>query len=168
MPFRHFQEHTVAVKSAVCGDIQIAVLKGEDKELERPGPPLVLLHGYPQTRFIYHKVADELVEQGFTVIVPDLRGYGRSSKPKGSESHVEYSKREMASDIVQVAKHFGYEQFGLVAHDRGARVAHRLCLDHPQAVRKLIILDICPTLFMYETTDREFVRIVLFKAALVC
>jgi haloacetate dehalogenase len=116
------------------------------------------LSRYPQTRYIYHKIADELVEQhGFTVIIPDLRGYGRSSKPRGSKSHAEYSKREMASDIVQLAQHFGYTEFGLIAHDRGGRVAHRLCLDHPQAVRKLIILDICPTLFMYETTDREFV-----------
>lgn len=153
MPFIKFKEHTVAVSSKACSDkIEIAAFKGGD------GPQaLVLLHGYPQTRFIYHKIADELVDAGFTVIVPDLRGYGRSSKPKGSESHIEYSKREMASDIVQLAKHFGFSHFGLVAHDRGARVAHRLCLDHPDTVSQLIILDICPTLFMYAQTDREFV-----------
>lgn len=119
------------------------------------GPPLLLLHGYPQTHFMWHKIAP-LLAQHFTIIATDLRGYGDSSKPKGYKDHSNYSKRALAQDQVEVMAQLGYEQFYLVAHDRGARVAHRLALDHPQSVQKLALLDIVPTYEMYTTTDREF------------
>ncbi|KAL7006687.1 hypothetical protein EMMF5_003854 [Cystobasidiomycetes sp. EMM_F5] len=99
---------------------------------------------------------DRLAEAGYRTLLMDLRGYGKSDKPRASESHIEYSKREMASDVVQVAQHHGFDKFNLVAHDRGARVAHRLVLDHPDKVFRWMSLDICPTLFMFETTDMNF------------
>jgi haloacetate dehalogenase len=85
-------------------------------------------------------------------------GYGKSSKPPGSQTHIEYSKRELANDLVQLMSHFKFEKFNILAHDRGARVAHRLALDHPQSVEKVVLLDIAPTLWMYEQTDMAFVR----------
>lgn len=121
------------------------------------GPPLLLLHGYPQTHVIWHKVADQLAQR-FTVVAADLRGYGDSSKPDGGKDHVAYSKREMARDQVELMRALGFERFDLLAHDRGARVSHRLAMDHPQAVRRLILLDIAPTLAMYSQTDETFAR----------
>jgi len=118
------------------------------------GPPLLLLHGHPQTHVIWHRVAEPLARH-YTVIVPDLRGYGDSSKPAGLPDHSNYSKRAMALDQIAVMRHFGYDDFFLCAHDRGARVAHRLAMDHPGVVRKLMLLDIAPTLAMYEKTDRR-------------
>lgn len=119
------------------------------------GPPLVLLHGFPQSKVIWERVLPALTQK-FTVITPDLRGYGKSSKPKGEPNHANYSKREMAQDIVELMRHLGYESFYLVGHDRGGRVSHRLAADHPEAVKKLMVLDISPTLKMYEQTSMEF------------
>jgi len=121
------------------------------------GPPLLLLHGYPQTHFIWHKIAPQLAEN-FTVIVTDLRGYGDSSKPDGGADHEQYSKRVMANDQVEVMARLGFDHFHVAGHDRGGRVAHRMALDHPEAVRKIAVLDIAPTHWMYTTTDMEFAR----------
>ena len=121
------------------------------------GQPLLLLHGHPQTHAIWHRVAQQLAES-HTVVMTDLRGYGDSSKPQGSHDHLNYSKRVMALDQIEVMRHFGYAQFDVLAHDRGARVAHRLALDHPKAVKRLVLLDIAPTLAMYEKTSNQFAR----------
>ncbi|WP_367760358.1 alpha/beta hydrolase [Ammoniphilus sp. 3BR4] len=119
------------------------------------GPPLLLLHGNPQTYVMWHKVVDELAEY-FTVVATDLRGYGDSSKPEGLPNHSNYSKRVMAQDQLEVMMQLGFESFYLVGHDRGARVAYRLALDHPERVKKLVLLDIVPTVVMYERTNMEF------------
>lgn len=119
------------------------------------GRPLLLLHGYPETHLTWHKVAPQLAEQ-FSVVVPDLRGYGDSGKPQGGERHENYSFRAMARDQVDVMRHYGHERFLVAAHDRGARVAHRLCLDHPESVEKACLMDIAPTLTMYQGTNQEF------------
>lgn len=119
------------------------------------GPPLLLLHGYPQTHVIWHRIADRL-EQQFTLVMPDLRGYGDSSKPPGTANHANYSKRVMAQDMVALMAELGYAQFSVCGHDRGGRVAHRMALDHPDAVQKLMLIDIAPTLTMYEGTDQAF------------
>lgn len=121
------------------------------------GPPLLLLHGYPQTHVIWHKIAPRLAER-FTVVATDLRGYGDSSKPAGAPDHSNYSKREMARDQAEVMHTLGFERFFLAGHDRGGRVAHRLALDHPASVQKLAVLDIAPTKTMYEQTDMGFAR----------
>ena len=121
------------------------------------GQPLLLLHGHPQTHAIWHRVAQQLAES-HTVVMTDLRGYGDSSKPQGSQDHLNYSKRVMALDQIEVMRHFGFAQFDVLAHDRGARVAHRLALDHPKAVKRLVLLDIAPTLAMYEKTSNQFAR----------
>eukprot|EP00934_Nitzschia_sp_Nitz4_P007650 Nitzschia sp. Nitz4//scaffold210_size37948//30083//30961//NITZ4_007694-RA/size37948-processed-gene-0.44-mRNA-1//1//CDS//3329541942//7640//frame0 len=120
------------------------------------GPPVLLLHGYPQTSACWHLVAPQLVDAGYTVVVPDLRGYGRSDKPVSLPDHSTYSKREMAMDQTLLMKELGFDQFYLAGHDRGGRVAHRMALDHPEAVLKLAVLDIAPTATMYETTNKEF------------
>jgi len=121
------------------------------------GPALLLLHGHPQTHFIWHKVADHLATQ-FTVVAADLRGYGDSEKPDKSENAANYSKRVMAQDQLELMSILGFQQFSIMAHDRGARVAHRLAQDHPNAVTRMILLDIAPTLAMYEQTNQEFAR----------
>ncbi len=121
------------------------------------GPPLLLLHGHPQTHLTWHKVAPRLAER-FTVVATDLRGYGDSAKPEGGADHINYSKRAMAADQVAVMHALGHERFSVVAHDRGARVAHRLVLDHPGSVEKLVLIDIAPTATMYARTDMEFAR----------
>jgi haloacetate dehalogenase len=119
------------------------------------GPPLLMLHGYPQTHAMWHKIAPALAKR-FTVVCADLRGYGDSSKPDGGPSHVGYSKRAMAADQVELMRELGFTRFRLASHDRGARVAHRLCLDHPEAVERAAILDISPTRIMYGGTDMAF------------
>ncbi|MCK0746084.1 alpha/beta fold hydrolase [Chromohalobacter nigrandesensis] len=119
------------------------------------GPPLLLLHGHPQTHVIWHRLAPRLADH-FTVVATDLRGYGDSSKPYGDDEHVAYSKRTMSLDQVRVMQTFGIESFFICGHDRGGRVAHRLALDYPDRVRKLMTLDIAPTLAMYEQTDLAF------------
>ncbi|MBU1361039.1 MAG: alpha/beta hydrolase [Gammaproteobacteria bacterium] len=121
------------------------------------GAPLLLLHGHPQTHAIWHRVAPRLAER-FTVVALDLRGYGDSGRPARDAGHVGYSKREMAKDALFVMQHHGLAEFAVLAHDRGARVAHRLAMDHPEAVRRLMLLDIAPTLAMYERTTEAFAR----------
>jgi len=121
------------------------------------GRPLLLIHGHPQTHAIWHRVAQELAKS-HTVVMTDLRGYGDSSKPEGAPNHLNYSKRTMALDQIEVMRHFGFAEFDVLAHDRGARVAHRLALDHPKAVKRLVLLDIAPTLAMYEKTSNQFAR----------
>ncbi|MBL8513963.1 MAG: alpha/beta hydrolase [Betaproteobacteria bacterium] len=121
------------------------------------GPPLLLLHGYPQSHLIWHRVAPVLAQR-FTVVAPDLRGYGASGKPPGGPGHVNYSKREMAKDPVELMRALGFVRFQACGHDRGGRVAHRMAMDHPGTVERLMVLDIAPTLAMYENTSMEFAR----------
>jgi haloacetate dehalogenase len=121
------------------------------------GPPLLLLHGYPETHAMWHKLAPQLARE-YTVACPDLRGYGDSSKPRGLPDHSNYSKRAMAADMVEVMEMLGFTRFHLVGHDRGARVAHRLARDHGGRVATLTVLDVSPTLKMYESTDMAFAR----------
>jgi len=119
------------------------------------GPPLLMLHSNPQTHAMWHAVAPQLA-QAFTVICPDLRGYGGSHKPPATADHLPYAKREMARDMVQLMDHFGYQRFLLCGHDRGGRVAHRLALDHAERIEKLCVLDIVPTLEHFERADMAF------------
>jgi haloacetate dehalogenase len=119
------------------------------------GPPLLLLHGHPQTQAMWHRVAPALAQR-FTVVACDLRGYGDSSKPAGGPGHVHYAKRAMAADPVAVMRHFGHGRFRVMAHDRGARVAHRMALDHAGCIERLVLLDIAPTLAMFEQTSMAF------------
>jgi haloacetate dehalogenase len=121
------------------------------------GPPLLLLHGHPQTHAIWHRIAPALAAR-FTLVLADLRGYGDSSKPPGDAQHDNYSKRAMARDMLRLMQALGHPHFAVLAHDRGARVAHRLALDHEGAVSRLVLLDIAPTLAMYEQTSQEFAR----------
>ena len=118
------------------------------------GPPVLLLHGYPQTLAMWHLIAPRLTAS-FTVVATDLRGYGDSSKPEGREEHAGYSKRAMAADEVEVMRTLGFGSFAVVGHDRGGRVAHRMALDHPQSVTRLAVLDIVPTRHVFETADKE-------------
>ena len=119
------------------------------------GPPLLLLHGYPQTGFMWHKVASNLAQK-FSVIIADLRGYGDSDKPTTDVLHSTYSKRTMAADMIAVMRSLGHDSFAVAGHDRGGRVAHRLARDYPNAVTKLAVLDIIPTAAMYETSNKVF------------
>ncbi|WP_372623130.1 alpha/beta fold hydrolase [Falsiroseomonas sp.] len=119
------------------------------------GPPLLLLHGNPQTHVMWHKVAPVLAQR-FTVVCPDLRGYGFSAKPPVSADHATYSKRAMAADMLALMRGLGFARFQVVSHDRGARVAHRLALDAPQAVARLCTMDIVPTLHHFESADMDF------------
>ncbi|HEX5958507.1 MAG TPA: alpha/beta hydrolase [Hyphomicrobiaceae bacterium] len=119
------------------------------------GPPLLLLHGNPQSHMMWHAVAPELATR-FTVICPDLRGYGGSLKPPATPDHAPYAKTAMARDMVEVMEHFGFTRFRIASHDRGARVAHRLALDYPDRVEKLAVLDIVPTIEHFERADAAF------------
>ena len=142
--FPEFASHRIATSGA-----QIACVVGGR------GPPVLLLHGYPQTHAMWHRVAPRLAER-FTVVCSDLRGYGDSSKPEGGERHVNYCKRAMAADQVEVMRALGFTRFHVAGHDRGGRVAHRLALDYAEAVQKLAVLDISPTRIMYGGTDKAF------------
>jgi haloacetate dehalogenase len=144
--FPNFESFLIEVNG-----VKILVRKGGS------GHPLLLLHGHPQTHAIWHRVAQQLAKS-FTVVMTDLRGYGDSSKPQGTPDHLNYSKRVMALDQIEAMRHFGFSEFDVLAHDRGARVAHRLALDHPKAVKRLVLLDIAPTLAMYEKTSNQFAR----------
>jgi haloacetate dehalogenase len=144
--FEQYRPFTVSVD-----DVDIFGVQGGS------GPPLLLLHGYPQTHVMWHKVAPGLAEH-FTVVATDLRGYGQSSKPAPRPDHANYSKRIMAADMVRVMNHLGFERFAVLAHDRGARVAHRMAIDAPDAVLRMMLLDIAPTREMYANTDQSFAR----------
>jgi haloacetate dehalogenase len=121
------------------------------------GTPLLLLHGHPQTHAMWRRVAPQLAQR-FQVVLMDLRGYGDSGRPLADEDASPYAKREMALDALDVMRQLGHERFQVLAHDRGARVAHRLALDHPAAVERLMLLDIAPTLAMYRGTTEAFAR----------
>jgi len=129
--FEGFEERVIATSGA-----EIFVTIGGE------GPPLLLLHGYPQTHVMWHRQAEALAER-YTVVCPDLRGYGASSNPPDGENHAGYAKRAMALDQVEVMAALGFERFQVVGHDRGARVTHRLALDHPACVQKAVVIDIC-------------------------
>ena len=131
------------------GDVTVRVRHGGS------GPPLLLLHGHPQTHMMWHAVAP-LLARDFTVIAPDLRGYGESSKPQSTTDHIPYSKGAMARDQIALMQHFGFEQFSVAGHDRGGRCAYRLALDYPDYVRKLAVLDIVPTGEAFRRTDMAF------------
>jgi haloacetate dehalogenase len=124
---------------------------------QRDAPALLLLHGYPQTHAIWHKMAPRLAKR-FNVVAADLRGYGDSAKPETNADHAPYSKRVMATDQVGLMRQLGHDAFFVVGHDRGGRVAHRMAVDHPDAVRAIAVLDIAPTLAMYEQTTEDFAR----------
>ena len=145
--FETFEQTQIETSGAI-----INLVKGGN------GFPLLLLHGYPETHLMWHKIAPRLAQE-FTVVVPDLRGYGDSSKPKGEPNHYNYSKRAMAQDMVEVMTQFGFEEFFVVGHDRGARVGHRMALDYVQRVKKLAVLDIAPTYIMYMTADKTFATV---------
>ncbi len=144
--FPGFERRTIE-----AGDARIALRIGG------AGRPLLLLHGHPQTHVIWHRVAPRLAER-HTVVAADLRGYGDSSKPPGAADHANYSKRTMALDQLTAMRTLGFDRFDVVAHDRGARVAHRLALDHPGAVGRVVLLDVAPTLAMYEQATEAFAR----------
>jgi len=131
------------------GDVEVAYASAG------AGPPLLLLHGYPQTHLMWRHVAPALARR-FTVVAADLRGYGESSKPAGDPDHARYAKRAMADDQVGLMGALGFERFAVVGHDRGARVAHRMALDHPAAVERLGVLDIVPTRHLFENVDQAF------------
>jgi haloacetate dehalogenase len=140
---RRFEFHCIAVNARVGGRLD--------------APALMLAHGFPQTHVMWHRVAQSLAPH-FRLVLPDLRGYGDSAHPPGESDHANYSKRAMAQDLVRLMRELGHERFALCGHDRGARVSHRLALDHPQAVQKLALIDIAPTLDMYNATDMRFAR----------
>jgi haloacetate dehalogenase len=134
-----------------AGDVTLHVRRGGS------GPPLLLLHGYPQTLAMWHRVAAPLAAR-HGVVLADLRGYGDSDKPPSAPDHAPYSKRAMARDALLLMRALGHERFAVLGHDRGGRVGHRLALDAPESVARLAVLDIAPTLAMYEQTTMEFAR----------
>ena len=145
-----FEQKQIAIDSE-DGPIEIACQIGGN------GPPILLLHGFPQTKAIWEVVAPELAKN-YRVVVADLRGYGESSKPHGKTDHSSYSKRAMAADQHALMKTLGHKQFFLLGHDRGGRVSHRLAMDFPESVLRLMVLDISPTLTMYDNTTMEFAQ----------
>jgi len=142
--FPGFEQRRVAI-----GPISLNVRLGGS------GSPLLLLHGYPQTHVTWHKVAPELARH-FTVICPDLKGYGDSDSPPPTPDSGNYSKRVMGEEMLALMRALGHQQFAVVGHDRGARIAYRLALDHPEAVGKLVVLDILPTADYWDLADRKF------------
>src|SRR5262249_19118361 len=119
------------------------------------GPPLLLLHGYPQTNVMYHRVAPALAEK-FTLVIPDLVGYGWSAVPAADADHAPYTKPAMAAVMIEVMEALGFVRFHLAGHDRGGRVAYRLALDHVERVEKLAVLDILPTYDYWQCLDRQY------------
>lgn len=138
-----------ALETIDSGEVALRVRHGGS------GPPLLLLHGHPQTHVMWHKIAP-LLARDFTVVAPDLRGYGGSGKPPTDPSHEPYSKRAMARDQVALMRHFGFARFAVAGHDRGGRCAYRLALDHPERVSKLAVLDIIPTGETFRRADMAF------------
>jgi haloacetate dehalogenase len=141
---KNFKEEKIKVNN-----IEINVKYGGNKI------PLLLIHGYPQTHLMWHKIVEELSSE-YYLIVPDLRGYGDSSKPKGDEEHINYSKKTMAKDMVTLMNALGFEEFFVAGHDRGARVTHRMCLDYPSKIKKACVMDITPTYHMFKHTNQAF------------
>lgn len=139
--WRDIDAHGIRIRTAVAGQ----------------GPALLMLHGHPQTHLTWHKIAPALARR-FTVVLTDLRGYGDSDKPAGGPDHANYAKRAMAADQVAVMAALGHRRFSVIGHDRGARVGHRMALDHPQVLDRLVLIDIAPTATMYARTDMEFAR----------
>ncbi len=133
----------------------LGTFEGTRYRIGGAGPPLLLLHGNPQTHAMWHRVAPALARR-YTVVCPDIRGYGFAAKPAPSADHAAYAKREMCKDPLALMRHLGHDRFQLVAHDRGARVAHRLALDHADAVQRLCVMDIVPTLHHFEHADMAF------------
>lgn len=119
------------------------------------GKPLLLIHGYPQTHIMWYKVVEKLSKE-YYIICPDLRGYGDSSKPKGDEKHLIYSKKSMAKDMITLMQKLGFDKFFVAGHDRGARVTHRMCLDYPNNILKACVMDITPTYHMFKNTNQAF------------
>ena len=148
--FPGFEQKLITAPS-LDGPIQISCQIGGH------GPALLLLHGFPQTKAIWHEVGPALAKN-YSVVIPDLRGYGASSKPHGRPDHSTYSKRAMAADQHALMKALGHDQFFLLGHDRGGRVSHRLAMDFPASVKRLMVLDISPTLTMYENTTMQFAK----------
>jgi haloacetate dehalogenase len=144
--FEGFEERRLPV-----GEVQLRVRLGGRVD----APALLLLHGFPQTGAMWHRVA-QLLAPDFRLVIPDLRGYGESDKPAGWPDHANYSKRTLAADVHALMRALGHSHYQVAGHDRGARVAHRLALDQPDAVRRLAVLDIVPTLDMYDATDQRF------------
>jgi haloacetate dehalogenase len=140
-----------AVRDVKAGDVTLRVRTAGH------GPALLMLHGHPQTHAMWHRVAPALTSH-FSVVLADLRGYGDSSKPEPDADGLRYSKRAMAADLTTMMRQLGHETFFLAAHDRGARVAHRLALDHTERVRAMVLMDIAPTLDMYALTGEQFAR----------
>jgi haloacetate dehalogenase len=150
--FPGFRQSLLTVRDADAGDIQIAATVGGPDS----SPAVLLLHGHPQTRATWHHIAARLVAAGFRVVATDLRGYGDSSKPDGGPNHINYSKRQMAADQLAVLQQLGINTFAVVGHDRGGRVAHRLALDFPKHVTRVVMVDLMPTSVMYGLTDKDF------------
>jgi haloacetate dehalogenase len=148
--FEHFEQRRFDVNGV---QINARIAQGQPDGR----PVLLLLHGFPQTHVMWHRVAQRL-QQDFYLVMPDLRGYGDSSKAPGLPDHSNYSKRALAQDMVALMDALGVPQFGVCGHDRGGRVAHRLALDHPTRVQRLCVIDIAPTLDMYAATDFEFAK----------
>ncbi len=148
--FPGFEHKSITIESD-DGPVEIACQIGGS------GPALLLLHGFPQTKAIWHHVAPELAKK-YTVVAADLRGYGASSKPHGKSDHSTYSKRSLAADQHALMKMLGHEKFFLLGHDRGGRVSHRLAMDFPESVLRLMVLDVSPTLTMYDNTTMEFAK----------
>ncbi|MET0325777.1 MAG: alpha/beta hydrolase [Ilumatobacteraceae bacterium] len=143
--FPGFAEHTISTDDGL--DIFCRV--------GGAGPPVALIHGFPQTHAMWHRVAPALAER-FTVVAVDLRGYGRSSAPPDDEEHTVYSKRSMGTDVGAVMTHLGHERYRVVGHDRGARVAYRLAFDHPEVVERVAVLDILPTAEYWDMLSPRF------------
>ena len=155
-PSLKFMPHTEFLPGFAAFDVEVEAGVRIHGAQAGSGPAVLLLHGHPQTHATWYAVAPQLVAAGFTVVAADLRGYGDSSRPSGGDQHRNYSKRTMARDQVGLMRALGHDRFSVIGHDRGGRVAHRLALDHADAVERIAVLDIAPTATMYGTTNREF------------
>ena len=152
--FEHFDLHKITLKGR---PVRYRVTNMAEWQAHLERPVLVLLHGFPQTHVLWHRVAQQL-RSHYRLVMPDLRGYGESSCELGEPDHANYSKRAMAQEVIDLLDTLGVDRFYLCGHDRGGRVAHRLALDHGARVRKMCVLDIAPTLDMYAATNFEFAQ----------